>query len=96
MIRCPNGNRVAGTFWTICLRRFNGVNRFQVVQEALDNLVIRMIVDGSYDRDSEEQMTAAIRDKCGAEMKIQYEYVDHIETTGSGKERLVLSKLQGA
>jgi len=94
IIRCPNGNRVAGTFWTICLRRFDGVVRFQVVQEALDALLIRLVVDDMYKKSSEAQITAAIRAKCGVEMRIRYEYVDRIETTRNGKERIVLSRLQ--
>ncbi len=93
IVRCPNGNRVAGTFWTICLRRYKGVVRFQVIQEAIDSLVIKLVTDDELQADTEPAMSAEIRKKCGDEMRIRYEYVDHIELTNSGKERLVISRL---
>jgi phenylacetate-CoA ligase len=96
IVRCPDGGRVAGTFWTICLRRFPGVVRFQVVQERIDLLTIRLLTDDRYDRASEAPMTAAIQDKCGAGMYVRYEYVERIESTASGKQRFVVSRLQGA
>jgi len=96
IVFCPNGNRVAGTFWTICLRRYEGVVRFQVVQETLNQLEIRLIVDDRYKVESETDISAEIRGKCGDEMNIQFVYVDHIELTRSGKERLVVSRLSVA
>lgn len=95
IVRCPDGGRVAGTFWTICLRRFPGVVRFQVVQERIDLLTIRLLTDDRYDRASEAPMTTAIQDKCGAGMHVRYEYVERIESTASGKQRFVASRLQG-
>ena len=91
IISCPNGNRVGGTFWTICLRRFPGVVRFQVVQEKPDSLCVRLIVNDEYDRSSEEGIRAAIHERCGAEMTVRYEYVERIDQTRSGKERIVVS-----
>lgn len=96
VIQCPNGNRVGGTFWTICLRRFKGIVKFQVVQQRLDLLTIRLIVDDRYELHTETVIMDAVREKCGADMNIQYEYVDRIELTRSGKERLVISELLGA
>jgi phenylacetate-CoA ligase len=96
IICCPNGNRVAGTFWTICLRRFPGVERFQVEQDALDSLVIRLVTSDHYRQEQEESICAEIRKKCGNEMNIRYDYVDQIKPTSSGKERLVISSIHGA
>lgn len=96
VVRCPNGNRVGGTFWTICLRRYKGIVRFQVVQERIDLIAIRLVVDEHYEQRTESLISAAIREKCGAGMQLRYEYVDKIGLTRGGKERLVISELQGA
>lgn len=96
VIQCPNGNRVGGTFWTISLRRYKGIVRFQVVQKQIDQLVIRLIVDERYEHSVEDIIADSVRDKCGAAMKIRYEYVDKIGLSRSGKERLVVSELAGA
>lgn len=93
IIQCPNGNRVAGTFWTICLRRYQGVVRFQVVQEELDVLRLKLVTDESYDKSSESQIISDVYDKCG-KISVVFDYVDVIELTKSGKEKLVVSNIR--
>ncbi|HEY9202181.1 MAG TPA: hypothetical protein VIQ81_11350 [Gammaproteobacteria bacterium] len=93
VIMCPNGNRVAGTFWTICLRRYDGVVRFQVVQENLETVRLKLITDNSYKDSFESLIKSDIYDKCG-KLNIIFDYVETIELTKSGKEKLVISNVQ--
>ena len=93
MIRCPNGNRVAGTFWTIVMREFSGVAQFQIEQSALDHLTVRLRIDGGWVQSNESSITERVKERCGDDMKISYEYVDSIDLTASGKQKLVVSRL---
>ena len=93
MIHCPNGNRVAGTFWTIVMRKFNGVAQFQIEQDLLGHLIIRLRINTDWDKSNESSITERVKEKCGEDMKISYEYVDSIDLTASGKQRLVVSRL---
>lgn len=93
IIRCPNGNRIAGTFWTIVMRKYNGIAQFQLEQDALDHLTIRLRIDTDWDQSNESSLTRRVKERCGEDMKISYEYVDSIDLTTSGKQRLVVSKL---
>lgn len=95
IIKCPNGNRVAGTFWTICLRRYAGVVRFQVIQTVLHQLKIKLVVDNAYSFKNESGMKDEIYEKCG-QIEVSFDYVDTIELSKSGKEKLVISQVGGA
>lgn len=89
VVRCPNGNRLGGTFWTIALRRIQGLHRFQVVQWSPDDLTIKLVMNSDMRQADESVVRKLISEKCGAEMKIQFEYVKEIPLGRSGKEKLV-------
>ncbi len=89
-----NGNHLSGTFWTILLREYvEGIKSFQVVQEELGRLLLRLVVDERFDDAAKEKLERGIRDKCGEDMMIEIETVDEIPLTGSGKHRFVVSKV---
>lgn len=90
VVRCPNGNRLGGTFWTITLRRIPGVRRFQVEQTGPADLVIRLVMAPEAMPVEEGTVRAAIEEKCGSEMKVRFKYVDEIPLTRSGKDKLVI------
>jgi len=94
IIQCPNGNRVAGTFWTIVMRKFEGIEQFQIEQDALDHLLVRLRTNTKWANSKESDIKEQIQEKCGSEMRVSYEYVDSIDLTGSGKQRLVISTVK--
>ena len=92
VVECPNGNRLGGTFFTIILRHsLPALLRFQVEQLQRDLMVVRLVMPSDVIPSEEEAVLAAIREKCGSEMKVRIEYVDEIPLTGSGKEKLVIA-----
>ena len=93
IIRAPNGNRIAGTFWTLALRSVPGIDNFQVEQTSIQKLTIRLIVGPEFDEKSEIKMIELIKDKCGPEMHLDIEYTKNIPLTKSGKKRFVISRL---
>jgi len=89
-----NGNHLSGTFWTILLREYvEGVKSFQVVQEELGRLVLRLVVDERFDEAARSKLISGVREKCGEDMTVDIEEVDEIPLTGSGKRRFVVSKV---
>lgn len=91
VVHCPNGNRLGGTFWTITLRMIPGLRRFQVEQTAPDRLVIRLVMPDDAPPVDEIAVLKAIIEKCGADMSVDFEYVDAFPVTRSGKEKLVIA-----
>ncbi len=93
MIIGPNGNKVAGTFWTLALRSVSGVKNFQIEQTDVNNIKIRLIQNHSYSDKSEKKIFSIIKKKLGSEINIEFIYVDNIDLTKSGKRRFVISSL---
>lgn len=93
IIQCPNGQRIAGTFWTIVMRRFPGVKKFQLVQDKPDHLIVRLCLSDEWTEGSKTEIVKKIRESCGDEMKVDLEVVENIELTRSGKSRIVINQV---
>lgn len=89
-----NGNHLSGTFWTILLREFvEGIRQYQVIQEKYGELLLRLIVDRNYSRDSESKLVKKIKENCGEAMSVEIEIVDELPLAESGKHRFIISKV---
>ncbi|MFX0053002.1 MAG: phenylacetate--CoA ligase family protein [Candidatus Hermodarchaeota archaeon] len=89
-----NGRAVGGTFWTLLLRTaIEGIKQFQVVQESLSELDIRIVAEESFEERRISTLVDKIREYLGKDMKITFQVVDKIPLTKSGKSRFVVSKI---
>jgi phenylacetate-CoA ligase len=94
IVRTPGGRGIGGTFWTLLLRSRPGFRQFQVVQERLDGVTVRFIADPDFDRGILEYFTARIKDHCGSDFNVDFVRTESIDLTGSGKRRLIVSRLK--
>ena len=77
------------------LKDTKGIVKFQVVQNELDSLVIRMIIDqGIYTKESERIFLKNWRDRVGDDMKIFLDFVSDIDVEKSGKYRFVKNNIK--
>lgn len=89
-----NGRHLGGTFWTLLLRTaVNGIKQFQVIQESKNELNIRIVVDEAFRLEYIDVLTNKIHAYCGEDMNVDFEIVDEIPLTKSGKFRFVISKV---
>ena len=93
LITFPNGNTVGGTFWTLMLKSEKGIFRFQVNQKSVDLIQIKYCPDEELEMDTIQKITNRIRQYAGDELKIEFEHVESIPTTQSGKFRYVVSEI---
>lgn len=90
-----NGRHLGGTFWTLLLRTaVEGIKQFQVVQESKNEINIKIIVDEVFKQGSIDVLITKIHEHCGEEMQVNFELVDEIPLTKSGKLRFVISKVK--
>lgn len=97
LIRGPNGNRVFGEFFGHFLQDFRwieqyGVTQFQIVQERLDFLVIRLTVVRKPSPEDEAVFSKRIRDYLG-NVDVRYEYPETIPLI-AGKRQFTISHLK--
>jgi phenylacetate-CoA ligase len=93
IVIAPNGNKIAGTFWTLTFRAIPGIDSFQIEQISLNKLIVKIVPTSRYSKSAEQTILKKIIEKCGNEMEIRFVYIDKIPLTKSGKMRFVISTL---
>jgi phenylacetate-CoA ligase len=70
-----------------------GVKQVQIIQEKIDQVKIRIVIDGGLNISTYENIKRLSREFFGHEMKITIEEVEEIPFEASGKIRFVICKL---
>ena len=92
----PSGNRLIVHFFTGIFEHFSEIDSFQVVQENVDNMIIRIVPTIEFSDESSKKIISALQDKGATGIRIQLELVDQIPFTPGGKRRFVVSKIANA
>ncbi len=93
MLMTPEGKYIHGEFFTHIFWEIDGVKEFQVIQNKLDVLTIKIVPDINFD----ESQLIKIRDiinKRSNSWSIDFKFVDSIERTHAGKYKFVISNLK--
>jgi phenylacetate-CoA ligase len=94
VIQTPDGRMFGGTFFSLLFRPADRtVEQFQVVQESIDRLHIRIVPGPNYGPERRSIILGHIKEKMGEALKVQLDEVDQIEPLPSGKHRFVVSKV---
>ena len=93
MIITPGGNRLIVHFFTGILEHFSEVDSFQVVQETIDSIVIRIVPTKHFSPDSPGRIISTLQENGASGIRIEIELVNQIPSTPGGKRRFVISKV---
>ena len=90
----PEGKNVHGwfflyIFWEYC----QGIKEYQVVQEKLDKIVIKIVPEENFDETQLDKIREIVRKKSEG-WNIEFKFVDEIERTGAGKYKFIISKIE--
>ena len=90
----PKGDYLVLQFFKILFEYFEGVDQFQVVQESLNELRVKIIRNEKFRETDLTQIHDQIQERMGSTAKIRIEFVDDIPVYGrSGKRRFVISNV---
>jgi phenylacetate-CoA ligase len=96
LVATPDGAFLVPHFFVVLFKTLRQVHRYQVVQDRLEALRIRLVPVPDADR---EAIEAAVAQAVGAAtrgtMRTEVEWVEEIPLSGAGKRRLVISRLAG-
>jgi phenylacetate-CoA ligase len=89
----PEGKNVHGwfflyIFWEYC----KGIKEYQVVQEKIDKIVIKIIPEEDFDEKQLDKIREIIKKRSGGWL-VEFKFVDKIEKTGAGKYKFIISKV---
>jgi len=91
VIRCPNGSVQTGTFFCKLTRSIPGIREFQVIQESLNKIRIKLVTNDYFQSSSTNSLAQTIKQYCGATMEIDFDLVETIAPLKSGKRRYIVS-----
>lgn len=75
-------------------KNVKGIVCFQVIQEVEDKVIIKLVVTENFDKSEEKRFMAAIRERVGNKLGINFQYVDSIPREKSGKFRIVKNSVK--
>ena len=84
-----HGEFFSHIFWSI-----PNVKQFQVLQESLDEIIVKIIPDNNFNKSSFSQIERLIRHRIDDRTDIKIKKVDIIDSEKSGKRRFIISKLK--
>lgn len=92
IIKTPDGRLVPGEFFPHLLKEFPAVKRFQVVQEGLDRVQLRVVLKGDWNAGERDLLEREIRGVLGPAVHFDLLPVEEIDLTPTGKFRVVVSR----
>lgn len=94
VIQSPGGRLLHGEFFTHLFYGIKGVSRFQVVQESLEDLTVRVVPTSEFERSETLSLLEAMIQRHGDPgFRIRFELSSCIPPSESGKYRFTISKV---
>jgi phenylacetate-CoA ligase len=69
------------------------VKEAQIVQPSREKIIVRVVKDPAYGSEDEEALLRNSRERLGNKIEIDFDYVDRIERTKTGKFRFIVSEI---
>jgi phenylacetate-CoA ligase len=93
-LRTPDGRRVPGEFFPHLLKDFAAIRQFQVVQPALDQLQLRVVLASNWTPAEQLRLLEQVATRMGPQVTVHWQSVPSIPLTRAGKHRVVVSEVK--
>jgi phenylacetate-CoA ligase len=94
VIVTPDGRKVPGEFFVYVMLYFPNVLRYQVVQDARDEVEVRVVPrSGELSAAERDGIAAKVAEKMGTSARIKIKVLRDIPLTRSGKRRVTVSNI---
>ncbi len=89
----PEGKNIHGMFLVYILKVCKGIKEYQVIQEKLDKIVIKIVPEKNFDEKQLEFIRNEIRKKSKGWI-VEFELIENIQRTSSGKYKFIINLLK--
>jgi phenylacetate-CoA ligase len=93
LLQTPDGRQVPGEFFPHLMKEYPGIRRFQIVQEDLHSIQVRLVVSGQWNYSSRCSLEQQIRGVVGDSVVLDILIVDDIPLTAAGKLQVVVRRV---
>lgn len=90
MLTTPDGRTLPGEFFPHILKELGSVQRYQVIQERADTIVVKLVAP-AWSAADEEWLRREISAVAGSAVRLELEMVDQIALTAAGKLLVVVN-----
>jgi phenylacetate-CoA ligase len=90
----PDGKSAGGFFWTFLSRAVPGISRFQIEQRDPSGIVFHLVPGPEWKDEYKATLEHKIKANMGEGFRVDFDVVDDIPQTRSGKFRFIVSKLE--
>ncbi|HPV05772.1 MAG: hypothetical protein WBH90_11570 [Aggregatilineales bacterium] len=94
VVLTPSGNRLIVHFFTGILEHFIEIRAFQVVQENIDSMLIRVVPQASYSEETTVRVVKALQQHGADDIDIRVELAETLPLSPTGKHRFIISQLE--
>jgi len=89
----PEGTKVHGWFFLYIFWEYGvGIKEYQVVQETLEKIIIKIVPEDGFDEKQLDRIREVVAERSPG-WDIEVKYVDTIARTGSGKYKFIINEL---
>ena len=93
MLETPDGRQIPGEFFPHLMKEYSAIRRFQILQEELHSIQVRLVVSGQWNNSSRQSLEQQIRGVVGEALEIDIAIVDDIPLTQAGKLQVVVRRM---
>jgi phenylacetate-CoA ligase len=91
VFRTKNETRVDGEYFTHLFYHVEGIRQFQVLQDRIDRVIVRMVLTRSLEQAFYDRVRVRIAHVMGDDTEVLFEMVDEIPKTQTGKYLYTIS-----
>ena len=90
----PEGKNIHGWFFLYIFWEYSkGIKEYQVIQEKLDKIVIKIVPEGGFDEKQLDKIREIIK-KRSEGWNVEFKFVDAIDRTRAGKYKFIINKIE--
>lgn len=90
----PEGENIHGWFFLyIFWKYFKGIKQYQVIQEKIDKIIIKIVKEKGFEENQIEIIRNIVKEKSKG-WELEFFFVDEIENERSGKYKFIVNKLK--
>ncbi|HEY2253168.1 MAG TPA: phenylacetate--CoA ligase family protein [Planctomycetaceae bacterium] len=93
MLETADGRQIPGEFFPHLMKEYASIRRFQIVQEELSTIQVRLVVNSNWSSANENSLEQQIRAVAGDCVTLDIKVVDEIPLTPAGKLQVVVRRV---
>ncbi len=94
IVTLPDGRLISPSVLTHPFKPMHNIAESQIIQEKLDELIVRIVKRPAYSAADEALLIAGFNERLGGEVKIRIVYVNEIPRTANAKFKWVISAIR--